>query len=181
MPPTPQPVEAEEDGEGGVITVEPFDGEQERPELGSVHPVAAVGMDLGAADVLGRVGRYAAVDVGEPVEATDGAEPAVDRRRCQPALFHRRAVQLDVRPGRPEHVETVLARPFEEHVQVVPVGVERATVVTSQERHRGELCLTTWTPSSSVRMLVEVASSVVMGVLPLLDGRTSEHEVRTRR
>ena len=150
-----------------MVTVEAFGGEQERPELGSVHPVAVVGMDLGAADVLGRVGRDAAVDVGEPVEATDRAEEAVDRRRCQPALLHRRAIQLDVRPGRLKHVETVLARPPEEHAQVVPVGVERATAVTSQERRRGELCLIDMDAVVLGTDAVGVASSVVMVVLPL--------------
>jgi uncharacterized OB-fold protein len=82
-------VQSEQHRQRGVIAVEPLGGEQERAELAAVHAVALVRLDLGPADVLGRVRRYAPVNMGEPVEAAHRREPAVDRRRSEPAFLHR--------------------------------------------------------------------------------------------
>ena len=67
-----EPVEAEEDGEPGVGSVEVFGSEQEPSELTAVHGVLFGGWDLGPSNVLGGVGRDSAVDVREPVVAAHG-------------------------------------------------------------------------------------------------------------
>ena len=74
-----EPVEAEEDGEPGVGSVEVFGSEQEPSELTAVHGVLFGGWDLGAANVLGGVGADSAVDVREPVVAAHGRQSPVDR------------------------------------------------------------------------------------------------------
>jgi len=53
--------------------------EQEPAEFGSVQAAGIRGMDLWAADVLGRVRADAPVDVSEAVEAAHRREPPVDR------------------------------------------------------------------------------------------------------
>ena len=88
-------------GEGGVITVESFGGEQERPELGPIHTMTLGRAHLGAADVLGGVGRDAPVDVSELLGAAHRRESPINCRGGQPVLFHGRPVQLNVGPGRP--------------------------------------------------------------------------------
>ena len=59
-----------------MAVVESFGGEQEGAELGPIHAVTFGRLDSRPADVLGRVGRDPAVDVGEPVQAH-----TVDSRR----------------------------------------------------------------------------------------------------
>ncbi len=153
-----QAVEAEQDSERGVGAVVAFGGEQEGAELAAVHAVALVRLDLGAADVLGRVRGDAPVDVSEPVEAADRREAPVDRRGGKRPLFHRAAVQLDVGPGGGEHGEVVAERPLEVHAQVVPVRLEGAAAVARQERHDRQLSFidrNIWTrkPDRSLRCL----------------------------
>ena len=112
-----------------------------RAELASVQTAPFGGVDLGSADVLGGVGGDASVDVRESVEAAHGRESSVDRRRGETALFHVVPVQLDVRTGRVEHVESRTRGPTEEAAQILPVRLERASAVAGQERDRGELRL----------------------------------------
>ena len=121
--------------------IELLRGEQERAELGAVHPVALGLGDLGPADVLGGVGGDAAVDVCEAVVAAHGRQAPVDRRRGQSPLLHRHPVQLDVRPGGRQRFDAVVGRPLEERAEIVPVGVERAAAVADEERKRSELSL----------------------------------------
>ncbi len=45
-------VQREKDREGGVVAVEALGGEQERTELGAVHPAPLTRLHLGATDVL---------------------------------------------------------------------------------------------------------------------------------
>jgi hypothetical protein len=99
-------------------------------------------MDLGAADILGRVGRDAAVDVGEAVESAGGRQAPVDGRRSQAAFFHRSAVQLQVASGGRQHGQPVIAGALKQAAQVVPVSLKGPAAVASQERHRGQLVLT---------------------------------------
>jgi hypothetical protein len=98
-------------------------------------------LDLGPPDVLGRVRRDAPVDVSEPEEATHRRQPPVDRRRRQPAVLHRRAVQLDVRPGRSEDNQFVIGGPLEEHAQIMPVRLQRPAAVPGEERDSRQLRL----------------------------------------
>ena len=51
---------------------------KEPPELGTIEATGVVGVDLGSANVQGRVGGNPAVDVGEAVEAADRRQPASD-------------------------------------------------------------------------------------------------------
>jgi hypothetical protein len=51
----PQPVQAEQHREGGVVAVKAFSREQERAQRGTVHPVTLRRLDLGPADVLGGI------------------------------------------------------------------------------------------------------------------------------
>jgi hypothetical protein len=98
-------------------------------------------VDLGAADVLGRVRTDPAVDVGEPVEAAHRREPPVNRRRGEPPSLHGASPQLDVRAGRREHGDVVVGGPLEEAAQVLAVGLKGTAAVARQERRRSELRL----------------------------------------
>jgi hypothetical protein len=60
-----QPVEPEEHRQGGVGSVEPFSGEEERAVLSAVEAPSVPRMDPGTPDVLRRVGGDAAVDVAK--------------------------------------------------------------------------------------------------------------------
>jgi hypothetical protein len=93
-------IESKEHGEGGMVAVEAFGGEQEHAELGAVETACVVGMELGASDVLGRVGVDAAVEVRESIEPAHSGEATVHRRRGEATLFHPRSVQLDLRARR---------------------------------------------------------------------------------
>jgi len=123
---------------GAVVA---FGGEQEAAEFTAIHRVLLAGFDLRPANVLGRVGGDAAVDVSEPVVAAHCRQSPVDRRRRQSALLRRGAVDLDVGSGRGEHVEVLVGGPLEEVAQIVPVGVERSVAVARQERSRRQLRL----------------------------------------
>jgi hypothetical protein len=59
----PQPVQAKQHGQRGVIAVVVLGGEQEPAELTAVHAVAFGRLDLRSSYVLGGVGRNATVDV----------------------------------------------------------------------------------------------------------------------
>jgi hypothetical protein len=76
-----QPVQAEQHGERGVIPVILLRGEEERAELGAVQAANVGCVNLPSADVLGGVRTDSAVDVREPVEATDRRQATIDRRR----------------------------------------------------------------------------------------------------
>lgn len=67
----PQPVEAQQRRQGGVVGVISLGGEKERAELSAVEAATFARVDLGAPGVLGRVGGDPTVDVGEAIEATD--------------------------------------------------------------------------------------------------------------
>ena len=110
--PDPQAVEAHEHGQGRVGVVDPLGFEQKGPELGTVEATGVVGMDLGSANVLGRVGGDTAVDVGEAVEAADRRQPAIDGRGSQAAGLHGPHVQLDLGPRRLQDVDGVIGRPL---------------------------------------------------------------------
>ena len=71
-------------------------------------------MDLRTADALSWVGRDATVDVGEPVEATDGRDPAVDGGGGQTTRFHGADVALDLGPRRAEDLDRLVGGPLEE-------------------------------------------------------------------
>ena len=76
--------------------IEALGGEEEPLEFAAVQSAPLGWMDLGTANVLGRVGSDPRVHVGEAVEATGGREAAVDGRGGQTALFHRGPVQLEI-------------------------------------------------------------------------------------
>jgi len=67
-------VEAEEYGQSGVTSVAALGGEEKGAALPAIQASPLGGVDLGAPDVLGRVGGDPTIDVGEPVEATNGGE-----------------------------------------------------------------------------------------------------------
>ena len=90
--------------------------------------------DLGAADVLGRVGRDAAVDVGEAVVTAHRRESPIDRRGCEASLFHRGSVNLDVGTRGIEHGEVLVGGPLEVVAQVVAIGLQCSAAVPSEER-----------------------------------------------
>jgi len=96
-------------------------------------------MDLGSADVLGRVGGDAAVDVGEAVAAAHRRQTAVDGGGGQAPGFHGPHVQLDLGPGGLEDVEAAIGRPLEERPQVVAIGIQRPSLVAGQERRHRQL------------------------------------------
>jgi hypothetical protein len=124
-----------------VHRVVPFGREQKRAEFGAVHPVPLGLGDLGAADVLGGVGRDATVDVREPVVAAHRGQPTVDGGGRQASLFHRHPVELDVGSGRRQRCYSMVAGPLEEPAEIVPVGVEGAAAVAGQERDRRQVSL----------------------------------------
>ena len=74
----PQAVQSQEHGESCMGVVDPLGREQKRPQLSPVEAAGVVGVDLGPAHVLRRVGDDPAVDVGEAVEAADGGQPPVN-------------------------------------------------------------------------------------------------------
>jgi hypothetical protein len=60
-----EPVEAEQDTQGGVVAVVTLGGEEEGGEFSPIEPPSSRGVDLGPADVFGRVGADPAVDVSK--------------------------------------------------------------------------------------------------------------------
>jgi hypothetical protein len=70
-------------------------------------------VDRRPTDVLGWVGGYPAVDVGEPVEAADRGEPTVDGRGGETLLLHGRPVELDVGTLGVEHRQMGVGGPLE--------------------------------------------------------------------
>jgi hypothetical protein len=120
--------------------VDPLGREQEPPQLGPVEAAGVAGMDLGSANVLGRVGGDPAVDVGEAVVAAHGRQPPVDGRCGQAMGLHGPHVQLDLGASGLEDVEPLIGRPLEERTYVVAVGVQRPPLVAGKERRGGELC-----------------------------------------
>jgi hypothetical protein len=98
-------------------------------------------VDLGSADVLGRVRADPAVDVSEAVEAAHRREPPVDRRGGEPSFLHGDSPQLDVRPGCGEHGHVMVSGPLEEAAQILAVRLEGAPAVARQERRGSELGL----------------------------------------
>ena len=58
----PEPVQAEQDCQSSMLTVDTFGREQEPSKFGAVEPVALGGMNFGSADVLGWVGGDSSVD-----------------------------------------------------------------------------------------------------------------------
>ncbi len=68
----PQPVEAQERRQGGMVRVVALGREEERAELPAVKTPAFARVDLGPTNVLRGVGADPPVDVGEAVEAADG-------------------------------------------------------------------------------------------------------------
>jgi hypothetical protein len=135
----PQPVQAEQRSERGVLPIDPLGSEQKPAELTAVQTTTLRRVDLGAADVLDRVGGDPSVDVREPVETADRPQPTVDRRRGKSSLFHVVAVQLDVRAGRGKHVERGPCSPGEVAAQVLAVRFEGATAVAGEERNSVKL------------------------------------------
>jgi hypothetical protein len=97
-----------------VVAVVLLGGEQEHAELRAVETPGIGGVDPGAADVLGRVRRDPSVDVRKPVEAAHRREPAVNRRRRQPAFFHPAAEELNVGTSRLQDGDRVVGCPLEE-------------------------------------------------------------------
>jgi hypothetical protein len=93
----PKPIQAEQGAECSVGVVEALGGEQERPELSAIHPVALARVDRRTPHVLSWVGGHPTVDVGEAVEAADRGKPAVDGRGRKPTLFQCGAVELNMR------------------------------------------------------------------------------------
>jgi hypothetical protein len=83
-----QPVQTEEHCQGGVVAVVLLGGEQEHAELGAVESSPGRGVNLWPTDVLRGVGSDSSIDVGEAIEAADGREATVDRRRREPPVFH---------------------------------------------------------------------------------------------
>jgi hypothetical protein len=75
----PHPIQAEEHSEGPMGVVIGIGGGEEHAKFGAVEPASVGRMDLGPADVLGRVRSDPAVDVSKPVEAAHGRESSVDR------------------------------------------------------------------------------------------------------
>jgi hypothetical protein len=162
----PQAVEAQEHGESGVGVVDPLGFEQEPSELGAVEAAGVVGVDLGSADVLGRVGGDTAVDVGEAVEAADRGQPPVDGRRRQTTALHGPHVELDLGPSGLEDVEALIGRPLEERPQVVAVGVEGASQVAGKERRRRQFGLVDGVVPSVARSISGMGINSVIWNLP---------------
>ncbi len=79
--------------------------------------------------------------VREPVVAANRRQTPVDRRRRQSALLHRRAVDLDVRSRRGQHLEARVGGPLEEVAQILAVRLERSAAVAGQERCSRQLRL----------------------------------------
>lgn len=77
----PETIQAELHGQGLMREVVVVGGGQEHTELRPIEPSSVRGVDVRAADVLGRVRAGPAVDVSGPVEAAPRREPPVDRRR----------------------------------------------------------------------------------------------------
>src|SRR5205807_2864351 len=128
----PQSVQAQERRQGGMGGVVAFGGKEECAEFAPVEPTALVWEDLGPAGVLGRLGRDAAINMGEAVEATDRGETTVDGRRGQTSLFHRGSPQFDVSPLCLEDVEVHIGAPLEESAKVITICLEGPTAVASQ-------------------------------------------------
>jgi hypothetical protein len=61
-----QTIEAQQDGETGVVPVLVLGREEECREFGAIQAPLLVRMNLRSSDVLRRVGINSAVDVGEP-------------------------------------------------------------------------------------------------------------------
>ena len=135
----PQPVQAEQHRQSRVVMVVALRGEQERSEFAAVQPPALGRVNVGAANVLGRVRRDPPVDVGETVEAAHSGPAPVNRRRRQTLFFEPTAIQLDMRPGRFEHRHAHLGGPGKEPAQIVAVGVKGPAAVAGQERRRSNL------------------------------------------
>ena len=117
-----QPVQAEQHGQRGVISVVLLRGKEEHPELGAIRPASVRCVDLRPADVLGGVRTDEPVDVREPVAgkerdrsklrlinlvlgqgtrivlAADSmvvmAGPPCDRKTSKPAAINRRSGAL---------------------------------------------------------------------------------------
>src|SRR5919106_1622499 len=134
-----EPVQAEQHGERGVVTVVLLGGEEEHAKLRAIQTASGRGMDLRSADVPGGVRADASVDVRKPVEPTDRRQATVDRRRGEPAVLHPGTEQLDVRATRPEHGDALVGGPLEEAAQVVAIRLERPAAVAGKERNRSEL------------------------------------------
>ena len=137
----PKPVQAEEDCQDGLFTVVAFGREQEGAEFSAVEATSLARVDLGAADVLGRVGTDAPVDVGEAIKTADGREATVDGRGGQSPLLAGRPPQLDVRPLGLEHHESDAVTPLEVATQVKAIGFQGASAVASEESSRSHVGL----------------------------------------
>lgn len=119
-------VESEKDSECYVGSVVAFCGEDEDAEFGAVHASGGRWVDLGSADVLGRVRGDAAVDVRETVEAAGRGQASVHGGWGQAALFEAAAVGLDVWARGAKDVEFDVVGPLEEVAEAVAVGIEGA-------------------------------------------------------
>ena len=129
----PEPIEPEQHRQSRVALVAALCCEQEGTQLPTIEASTLRWMDLRTPDVLGWVGAHPSVDVGEPVEAAHGRQPAVDRGRSKAPLFHGRSVELDVRPLRLQHGETDVGGPLQEAPEVEAMRIERSSVVASEE------------------------------------------------
>ena len=69
-----QSVQSEEDSQGGVGVVETFSGEEESTELAAVEAALLGWVDRRSADVLGRVGPDAPIDVSDAALSADQQE-----------------------------------------------------------------------------------------------------------
>ena len=137
----PKPVQAEEHRQGGVVTVVAFGREQEGAEFSAVEATSLARVDLGAADVLGRVGTDAPVDVGEAIKTADGREATVDGRGGQSPLLAGGPPQLDVGPLGLEHHQSDAVTPLEIATQVETVGLQGPSAVAGQEGRRSHMGL----------------------------------------
>ena len=124
-----------------MVAVVVVGGEEEHAEFGTVEAAGIGGVDLWAADVLGRVRPDPSVDVRESVEPADRREPPVNRRGCQAAIVHPGTKQLNVRASRVQHRYRLVDRPLKEAPQVVSGRVESPTAVAGQERRRSKLSI----------------------------------------
>jgi hypothetical protein len=129
----PQTIETKENGEPSMRPVEALGGEEEGPEFATVHAPDLISKDSWAADELGWVRPDSTIEVGEAIKAAHSREPPVDGRRCKSPLFESGAVQLNVTSGCGEDVKTGISGPSEVGPKIVPIGLEGAVAITSQE------------------------------------------------
>ena len=115
--------------------------------------MALARVHLRAPQVLGWVRGDPAVDVSEPVQAAHRREPSVDRRGCEPSLFHVMTEQFDVRACRPADLEPDRGGPGEEEAKILPIRLQGAAAVAGEERNGGQLRLVHLPP---IEYLIEV-------------------------